>query len=394
MKKIIATAAGLMLVGAMASTAMAETVNGVSFSGDARLRAYTRVDYDLDSNKDDDNQKLNSRTRLAVSGDFENTFAHMRLKIGDGNWDGGSNTGGVEVETDYAYLGATFGDTTVSAGRQIAGWGHKFMSWDARKDRLKAVTKVSEETTVLAYYDKNDEEIDNVDTRTLVYNADGTVGYTGTLTDNSIENATDNDKNAYAAGWIQNWGMADTKLLVIYSDDETMHGDGSLSGTLAFTVNPSDAMTVVGEVSYKESTGSADDQIGGFAGVVLPMGDITVILPVAFTQDGFQADDDFKPTYMFGTADPMGILDFGGGGDTIAAAPSVDYKMGDLTLHGGIAYAQIDGFADVTEVDAGVTMGINKNAYVALKGAYLSVSPDKGSADDPMVAMVEAGIQF
>ncbi len=392
MKKVIATAAGLMLVGAMASAAMAD--NGVSLNGDARFRAYTKVDYDLNADADDDNQKLNTRTRIGMVGTFENTSANIRLKIGDGDWDGGTNTGGVEVQTDYAYLAAKFGNTTVSAGRMIAGWGYKFAAWDGRKDRLKVVTKVSDATTVLAAYDKNVENTANVDTRTLVYNADGSVGYTGTLTDNSAENATDNDSNGYLAGWIQNWGIASTKLLAVYSDDERTGGEGRLAlVTLAWSVNPG-AMTILGEVSYKEGAGTADDQIGGFAGVVLPMGDMTVILPAAFTQDGFVADNDFKPTYMFGTGDPMGIMDFGTGGDTIAFAPSVDYKMGNITLHGGVAYAQIDGFADVTEVDAGVTAGINKNSYVALKAAYLSVSPDSGSADDPMVAMVEAGIKF
>ncbi len=392
MKKVIATAAGLMLVGAMASTAVA--ANGVSLNGDARVRAFTKVDYDLDDSADDDNQKLNSRTRIGMKGVFENTSANIRIKIGDGTWDGGAETGGVEVQTDYAFLAWKFGNTTVSAGRMIAGWGHKFAAWDGRKDRLKVVTKISDSTTVLAAYDKNDETIDNADGRTLVYNADGTVGYTGTLTDNSAENATDNDKNGYLVGWIQNWGMADTKLLAVYSDDETTGGDGRIALVTLATTIKTGAMQIVGEFSYKEGAGSADDQTGFFAGVILPMGDMTIILPVAFTQDGFTADNDFKPTYMFGTADPMGIMNFGANGDTIAFAPSIDYKMGNISLHGAVAYAQIDGFADVTEIDAGVTVGINKNAYLTAKAAYLSVSPDSGSADDPMVAMVEAGIKF
>ncbi len=379
MKKIIATAAGLMLAGAMVSTAVA--ADGVSFSGDARFRALTKVDYDLNADMNDDNEFLNTRTRLAISGDFENTFAHMRLKIGDGNWDGGHNTGGVEVETDYAYLGAKLGNTTVTAGRQVASWGNKFLIWDARKDRLKVVTKVSDTTKVLAFYDKRTETVDNVVDLDDINGLD------------AAENATDNDMNTYAAGWIQDWGVATTKFLALYLDDETTGGDGRMFGTLAFSVTPG-AATIIGEVSYKEGAGSADDQVGGFAGVILPMGDMTIVLPVAFTQDGFVADNDFQPTYMFGTANPMAIMNFGDNGDTLAFAPYVDYKMGDITLHGGITYAEIDGFADVTEVDAGITVALNKNAYVSAKAAYLSVSPEYGDADDPKVGMVEAGIKF
>ncbi|MDH4319750.1 MAG: porin, partial [Desulfobulbaceae bacterium] len=145
MKKVIATAAGLVLVGAMAGSALAE----VNVTGDARARFYTKDNYDLNSDADDDNSKVESRVRMMVDGKYENAFAKARVNIGDGTWDDGKNTG-ADVKSDYAFLGLNMGPTTVTMGRQIADFGYKFFIWDARKDRLKGSWNVSDATTLVA----------------------------------------------------------------------------------------------------------------------------------------------------------------------------------------------------------------------------------------------------
>ncbi len=400
MKKLIATAAGLMLVGAMASTAVAS----VKVSGDARARLYFQDNFDLNDDVDDKDQKINSRVRIVFNGEEEKSkaFAKARIKIGDGTFDGGRDTGGVEVQTDYAYMGMPLGPVTVSAGRQVANFGHKFWGWDGRVDRLKAVWS-QDGTTVAAFYDKWVEFIP----QTVTITVPGLNTETGfaenvniqTSGVNAAAEASDEDVNRYGAVLKQAFGDWSIQAIAIFRDNEVEGSDVGEGWTGSFAFSGKVASTsLVGELSYKEAdyAASADDQWGGFIAAVMSMGQATVVLPFAYTADGFVSDNDFKPTYLYGTVDPMGILNFGQGGDTWALAPSVDYKLSDqLTLHGGIAYADIEDLASLWEIDAGMQYNLSDKTWTKVRFAYGIPDADgDAEADDFSAGMIELGTVF
>lgn len=368
----------------MAGSAMAE----LNITGDARARFINKDNYDLNEDRDDDNASVESRVRLMIDGTYENAFAHARVKIGDGMWDGAQNGvgTGADVKSDYAYLGLKMGAVTVSMGRQIAGWGHKFFVWDARKDRLKAVWKASDSTTLAVFYDKGLEVHQAADETPEAAEAA------------ALLNAQDKDINVYGAGWVQNYGENfNTKLLVITKDDENNDDRDGSGGTLAFTAKA--GVTIVGEASFKESKlqGTESDGVGGFLGMVIGAGNATIVLPVAMTQDGFVADGDFQPTFLYGTQNnPLGALNFGSGGDTIAVAPAVDVKVSDnLTLHACVAYADIDKLATITEVDLGVYYNLSDKTHVQLKAGHGMLDGDGDmELDDLTGAMVEVQTKF
>ncbi|MDH3348351.1 MAG: hypothetical protein OEM02_09695 [Desulfobulbaceae bacterium] len=384
MKKVIATAAGLMLVGAMAGSAVAE----LNITGDARARFINRDNYDLNADVDDDNASVESRIRLMLDGKYENAFAHARIKIGDGTWNGAqSGVGtGSDVKSDYAYLGLKLDKVTVTMGRQIANFGHKFFVWDARKDRLKAVLKASDSTTLVGFYDKGLEVHQAADETPEAAAAAAAL------------NAQDKDVNVYGAAVVQKFGdNVNAKLLVISKDDENNDDKDGMGATLAFTANA--GVTIVGEVSYKEGKliGKTDDATGGFVAAVVKSGNMTIVLPAAMTQDGYVADGDFQPTYLYGTQNnPLGALNFGVGGDTFAVAPSVDVKVSDnLTLHGAVAYADIDGFATVTEIDAALMYNLSDKTHVHLKAAHgMLDGANDTELDDLTGAFVEVQTKF
>ena len=97
MKKVIAVAAGLMLTGALVTTASA----AVSFSGDARIRGYLETDYDFGRTvpvvegqlfprvrTNEEDIKANSRYRVKINADAKGgAYVRSRIKIGDGTHD-------------------------------------------------------------------------------------------------------------------------------------------------------------------------------------------------------------------------------------------------------------------------------------------------------------------
>lgn len=375
MKKVIATAAGLMLVGAMATTALAD----VNLSGDARARFYTQDNFDLNDDVDDVNQKIDSRVRLAIEGNAGGVLAKARVKIGDGTWDGGNFTGG-DVETDYAWVEAPVGPITVSAGRQIINFGNQFVVWDERHDRLKGLYQ-NDTTTLALFYDKN-VEFDTADTTVTVTGMDNmglpAAAAVTTTTTNAASEANDDDSNGYGAVFEQKFGDWKVGLLGVYldneiSDTQTTVGSLAINGSLP-------GVMIVGEIGFVDADTADNTAVGGFLAAVLPMDNLTIILPAAFTSDGMVADGDFKPTYLYGTQGTMGcmgIINFGQLGDTVAVAPTVEFKAADnVTLHGAVAYADVDGFTDITEIDAGIYYSISENATIKAAAAYGMLGDD------------------
>lgn len=378
MKKVIATAAGLMLLGAMAGSAMAD----VTFSGDARARFWTKDNFDLNDDADDDNSKIESRVRLAFEGNHNGAFAKARLNIGEATWDGGHGTN--DIYTDYAYIGLPVVEgVTVTAGRQINEFGNGFWIQDERADRLKGVwANEATATTLAAFYDKSVEFVRSTSTITVTGVDQNGAAASGTITSSSLvasSEASDDDINLYGLYLKQGLGADWTaELLGLYRADDVNNGNADTTGYaggLAFTGKLPGA-TLVGEFSYQDADfqGTEDAGYGGFIGVVLPIDQLTIVLPAAYTADGFVADDDWKPTYLYGVGDPMGIMNFGAMGDTWAVAPSVDFKIVDnVTLHGGVAYADVDGFAKITELDGGLRVDVTDQSWCIARADRKSV---------------------
>ncbi len=144
MKKVIAVAAGLMLTGALVTTASA----AVSFSGDARIRGYYETDYDFGrtvpvvegqlvprTRTNEEDIKANSRYRVKINADAAGgAYVRSRIKIGDGTH-GAVPTSKTTVTTDYMYVGVPMGPVTIEGGRMPANLTTWFL-WDRRYDMI------------------------------------------------------------------------------------------------------------------------------------------------------------------------------------------------------------------------------------------------------------------
>ncbi len=124
MKKVIAAAAGLMLVGTMVGSASA----AVSFGGDARVRAFYQTNKDFGSTTTDEetgavsrvnekDNKIQSRVRIQARATAAGgAYAVGRADYGNGTWDGGnSNTS--NVSASKAYIGVPMGMALFEGGR-------------------------------------------------------------------------------------------------------------------------------------------------------------------------------------------------------------------------------------------------------------------------------------
>ena len=133
MKKVIAAAAGLMLVGTMVGSASA----AVTFSGDARVRAYYQTDYDFGRTAEgvrtnEKEQSWSSRVRVVVRAESKGgAYARARIRMADTTWDGTNQTrdrgAGTNSYVDYAYIGVPMGQflfqggTLLGAGFTVSG---------------------------------------------------------------------------------------------------------------------------------------------------------------------------------------------------------------------------------------------------------------------------------
>ena len=158
MKKLIVAAAGLMLAGAMVSTASADA--GVSFTGDARTRAFYQQDYNF---IDSDTSNWNSRVRLKMKAESKGgAWAIARVRMADAKWDGAQDqtkatAQGSNIYTDYAYMGTPIADGPVSIEGGLMPFNITTWSiWDIRTDAANVAYK-SDMTTATFFYHKVDE---------------------------------------------------------------------------------------------------------------------------------------------------------------------------------------------------------------------------------------------
>jgi len=379
MKKVIAVAAGLMLTGALVTTASA----AVSFSGDARVRGYYETDYDfgrtvpipdtgLRTRTDEKDVKANSRYRVKINADAKGgAYVRSRIKIGDGTHGVGGKT---DVTTDYMYVGVPMGPITVEGGRMPANLT-KFFLWDRRHDMI--IGKWANDMTgVQFWYHKIAENGDLI-------NDDDVTGYYGLLTQK----------------FAGDWGLT---VAGAYVDDSTPTDLSGFTGTIGFG-GPAGPVILAGEFSYKNADLQVgeDDGYGGYLEAGMDFGATSVKLNGGWAQDGFSADDDFgfimlggASSITPGAVDTFG--DFNGvTSDTTWLGGTVGFKASEaLSLTGILAYAKFDEFGDGFEISGRLVYGISDGANIQWDMGYLSWSSDTEEEESPFGTAVTLNVSF
>lgn len=373
MKKLIVAAAGLMLAGAMVSTASADA--GVSFTGDARARGFYFQDYNFN---DSDTSNWNSRVRLKFKGESKGgAYAVARVRMADAKWDGTQKTRalgeGSNIYTDYAYIGAPMGPITVEAGLMPFNVT-AFSVYDVRVDGLH-LKYATDTTTLVGFYHKVDEyDESQILTVPDGLNADGTVKTK--VVDNDKVNDDDIDRFGVLLDqkFDGGWGVIGSVWMV--NDDQ---GEGDGVAAAAEVTGAIGTVGVLADAAWYEAdyAGTEDDNIGVYAQAAIPMGAVTLAVGAGATMDGFVADGDFGPFIMLSDVSNIATgIGIGALGDTNFAAlvPSVAVSE-QLTLTGVVAYADIDNdVADsAVEVSGKAAFAVTDGATVSAEVGYLDV---------------------
>jgi len=360
MKKVIAAAAGLMLVGTMVGTASAD----VSFGGDARARYYYQQDYDFGATTTDEetgvttrvreqDNKWQSRVRIQARATAAGgAYAVGRALYGDGTWNGG-NSGTADIDADKAYIGVPIGPVTIEAGRVPIDLlnGTKFLFEDVTSDGAKIWFDPSDAVTLGLIYIVDYEAMQNGD----FVNDDDIVNY----------GAGDEEGSGFFGG-IEFTGPA---------------GPVALSGAFA--------MDDRGE-------GRADTGIGGFVQGGMDFGGTGVALNVGFTSDGYQADGDFG-FIMFGGGYSITPWTVGQGGDSFWIGAPITFAVSEkLSLKGNLVYADIDEVGEVFEISGSAKYLISDGLNFQWDLGYLGYSADSddGPEESPFGTAITFNVSF
>lgn len=388
MKRFFAIMLSAMFVLGLAASVYAAELK---IGGDAYVEGVMRTNYDMNSRerKDDDYRWWEQRYRLKLDAILENGIeVRTRLRISDAIWDGNAETrlgdSGASsstntanptakkkstsptngVSTDYAYLHVPIGAVTIDAGHQLASWGLGFWIWDEERDRVNIKYAVNSQFTVGGIIQKDKEEMiannkgdkDSYIVYALAKPDDKTDGgiivvYTQDQPNRTSEATEDHPKQD---GW---------QVDVFGS---TKNGNMTFKTEAAYKTGAMFATTTGGKnAEHCESFGVKRGACGWnnqFGAVVLGIVDLSPIVITAGATtavNGFVADNDFAPTYFFGTNNnPLAIADFQSFQNdrtTWATKVNVDYKVNDaLTVGGRAAYAWI-GLNSQDLVDGGAS---------------------------------------
>jgi len=354
MKKVIAAAAGLMLVGAMVGTASA----AVSIKGDARARFYFQSNYDLGATTTDEetgavtrvNEKENkvaSRVRMEMRGEAAGgAYAVGRLAIGNGTWDGGnSGTNDVGV-ADKAYIGVPMGMTELLAGR-LPTQGLEstaFFQQDITRDGLS--------------YHINPSDMAKI---TLGYYVDYEAASNGDLVnDNDITQWALWVQSQFAGGWA-------TRLGVMYEDNQVTDNDDDdgAYGGIEF-MGPAGPIALSGALAFDDR--NVDTGYGGFLKGMMNFGAASAGVNIGWTSDGFVTDGDFGFIMLGGgqSISPSNLI-LGKQGDTFWIGVPISFAVSEmLTLQANLAYADFDNNGDGFEISGSAIYAISDGCSVDL----------------------------
>ena len=419
MKKILVASAALLIAAGAVGTAQAEEIKpGVQLSGDARVRAVYRDDFDFGNSDKAGENYLDSRVRVTMKGTAAGgAYAIGRIRLQDNKFeDNDADTSGDVVDpgniwVDKAYIGIPFSDNfTLEAGKYRVDYGTGFFYEDLNMAGLRGIIKagnveinpfvewMSEGQNSKIKADKNDDN-DEIRIGTNV-SADFNENWKGGVLvayqmDDRTKNVTTFDEETGAdvvnymepnEGWLAsvyfegkegNFGLA----------GEFAYADGDLRG---FN-NMADDHNDDGEDSY----GNWDDD--GFGGYIQPsytIDALTLALNVGFTMDGFLADPTFG-FVMIGDDHPLTVTSVGEYGDWLWAGFVAKYAISDsLSLTGNLVYVSVDGYSSegldslerAIEVSGVLDYTISKGAVFSwFAGALFPSFEDSTVNDDPAV---------
>jgi hypothetical protein len=371
MKKVIAAAAGLMLVGAMVGTASA----AVSLSGDARARGYYQSDYDFGRTEDgvrtnEIENSFSSRVRIKFDAKAKGgAYARARVRMADSTWDGTNKTrdkgAGSNSYVDYAYIGVPMGPMVLEAGLMPVNIT-KFTAWDQRAD-MAVLKWVNDQTTVQLWYAKKAE-----------------------FTDEETDFIDDNDIDVWTGAWTQkfggDWGMT---LAALYQNDETETDESGWLGTINVG-GPAGPVALEGEFTAVSGdyTGSDDDGYGAFIQGGFDLGVASVTLSAGATQDGYAADDDFGFIMLGGAASitPSYMARIGGLGDTWWLYGIAGFQASEnVSLKGILGWADISNVGQTFEISGSLVYKISDGANFQWDIGYMAVNAEDDSSvtEDP-----------
>ena len=369
MKKVIAAAAGLMLVGTMVGTASA----AVSFGGDARVRGYYQQNYDFGQTetiivdpdatipeervrraREQDN-KVQSRVRIQARAEAPGgAYAVGRALYGNGTWDGG-NSGTADIDADKAYIGVPMGMTLFQGGRLPTDLlrSTSFFEQDVTRDGLQFDIMPTDMATIGLWYFVNYEAVQNDD-----FQDDQDIVDYGIYAD--VKFAGD-------------WG---TRLGVLYRDDQVAREgrdtDGAFGG-IEFA-GPGGPVAISGAIAF-DDRGEGDTGWGFFLKGGMQFGATGVALEGGATDKGFVTDGDY------------GFIMIGGGASitpyTIGSEGTSNWWIGVpvtfavsemLTLGGNLAYIDMDEFGEGFEISGTLKYLISDGANVQWDIGYLGYS--------------------
>ena len=384
MKKVIAAAAGLMLVGAMVGTASA----AVSIKGDARARFYFQSNYDLGATTTDEetgavtrvNEKENkvaSRVRMEMRGEAAGgAYAVGRLAIGNGTWDGGnSGTNDVGV-ADKAYIGVPMGMTELLAGR-LPTQGLEstaFFEQDITRDGLSYHINPSDMAKItLGYY--------------IPYEA---AANGDLVNDNDITQWALWVQSQFAGGWA-------TRLGVMYEDNQVtdLDEDDGAYGGIEF-MGPAGPVAMSGALAFDDR--NVDTGYGGFLKGMMNFGAASAGVNVGFTSDGFVTDGDFGFIMLGGgqSISPSSLI-LGTQGDTWWIGVPISFAVSELlTLQANLVWADFDTNGDGFEISGSAIYAISDGCSVDLDVGYFAWSaPDEvQNEEDPFGAGLTFNVSF
>ena len=413
MKKfLVAFIAVAFVIGLVANTAVAD--DRLSLSGEMRVRAWSKDNYDFDTESEDAfNEKFwDQRFRMmAVISPADGVKGVLRFDFAEDHW-GSDNWAGVrynetsELQVDRAYLDVTRGILNIKAGQQYIGLGNS-IAYDAQATGL--VFTINTPVVVTAGFvkasengSKSDEEIggnDREDTDQYVldvsYKTDAfkigafyamqTDGRDG---DDNPEPTVMGLYGKFAIGPVNFWG-------------EFNSFGGSYNSTVDYTgmqlyLEPSialnDQLTLGANVVYSDGTAEDDElkitrmpnayfgswnasDYGAFNTDITPLA-----CPITGVPDGV-AGDVFDPAGTQAGAMGLGIF-----------AKFVPVE--DWTLYGQVMYLQAveddrnGEFSDATIFNVSAEYQLVKNCAVAVGYNYTNLEADDDVETDTAQCMV------
>lgn len=304
--------------------------------------------------------------------------------MSDAVWDGTNATRnkgeGSNLYTDYAYIGIPLGAGVTFEGGLMPVDYTKFSIWDRRKDMFR-VKWANDMTEVVFDYMKSLEYTDAA---------------TDTIDDNDVNWLSIYVNQKFAGDWA-------VRAQVLYHDDQRPGDD--MSGLQAYgrVEGAAGPMALEAELTWlsSDSTGNADDGMGGYVQGAMKFGATSVAFNGGFTKDGFMADDDFGFIMIGGASaiTPSVTANVGGNGDTLWLGGIFGFQASEsLSLKGILAYADIDtpGTNDITafEVSGGMSYAISDGAAFDWVVGYLNLDDDAGALENPFGTAVTLSLSF